>query len=440
MGGISGSGSTNSGGKRRWETGKDPAKATGRKFLTAEPSAGPGLAALLAVVITAVVLRPAATSVGPLLAEIKADLHMSDAVAGFLTALPGLCFGLVGLNANRLAPRFGLVGALGQAALLIAVGSVVRVFTGSWQLFLVFSFVALAGMAIGNVLLPAFIKVAYPVRATVMSTVYTTFLAAGAILPTLLARPLERVGAAWLGDVAGWRLAVGAWALLGFASFVLWLAVRRRARLPRDAASYGSGTRMRSRILWRSPTAVALMLFFGVQSMQAYIQFGWLSQMYRDGGLDATSSALMLTIVAAGGVPGGLIMPRVVSGQRFLRPAVVLFSLLLATGYLGIAFLPTTVPWVWALCLSISGFAFSTALAMIIERTDSPVVTGAVSAFVQPNGYFLAALGPLLVGVAYQLVGSWTPILVVLASTSIVMGWAGLLASRPRVIDGEVGA
>lgn len=415
-----------------------PIPVTGRKSLTTRP-VSPGLGALLAVIITAVILRPAATSVGPLLAEMKLDLGMSDSVAGFLTALPGLCFALVGLTANRLAPRLGLVGSLVQAALLISAGSLVRVFTGSWQLFLVFSFVALAGMAIGNVLLPAFIKVAYPQRATLMSTVYTTFLAAGAILPTLLARPLERVGAAWLGEVSGWRLALGVWTVLGVAALALWLWVWARSNLPEGAATYGSGSRFRTRQLWRSPTAVALMLFFGVQSMQAYIQFGWLAQMYRDGGLDATGSALMLTVVAAGGVPAGLLMPRVVAGQRWLRPSIVLFAILLAVGYLGVAFLPTTLPWVWALCLSVSGFAFSTALAMIIERTDSAEVTGGVSAFVQPYGYFLAALGPLLIGVAYQLLGSWTPILVTLACTSVVMGWAGLVAARPRVIDEEIG-
>lgn len=392
-----------------------------------------------AVVVTAVVLRPAATSIGPLLAEVKADLGMSDTVAGFLTPLPGLCFALVGLTANRLAPKFGLVGSLAQAALLITAGSVVRVLTGSWELFLVFSFVALAGMAIGNVLLPAFIKVAFPQRSTAMATVYTTFLAVGAILPTMLARPLERVGAARLGEVTGWRAAVGVWALLGFASLVLWLLVRARTVLPGAATSYGSGPRFRTRRLWGSPTAVALMLFFGVQSMQAYIQFGWLAQMYRDGGLPSGSAALMLTIVAAGGVPGGLLMPRIVAGRRFLAPTIVVLSALLAAGWLGIAFAPTTTPWLWALFLSISGFAFSGALAMIIGRTSSPTVTGGVSAFVQPIGYFLAALGPFLVGFAYELIGDWKPILFVLAGTSLIMGAAGVIAARPRPIDREIG-
>lgn len=410
--------------------------ATGRTRLTSHPS--PGVISLLAVIVTAIVLRPAATSIGPLLAELKADLGMSDTVAGLLTALPGLSFAFIGLTANRLAPKLGLVGSLIQAALFITLGSAIRVLTGSWELFLGFSLIALAGMAIGNVLLPAFIKVAYPNSATAMSTVYTTFLALGAILPTILDRPLEEVGSSWLGSDRGWRLGVGIWALLGLAALILWLGVHFRANLPEAATSYGSGQRFHVRQLWRSPTAVALMVFFGIQSMQAYIQFGWLAQMYRDGGLGATDSALMVSIVAAGGVPGGLLMPRIVARQKGLRWWIVLFAVLLAVGYLGVAFLPTTTPWIWAVSLGISGFAFSAALAMIISRTRSSSVTGGVSAFVQPFGYFLAALGPFLTGWAYEAVGSWTPILVTLAATSLVMAGAGLLAARPCLIDDEL--
>ena len=37
--------------------------------------------------------------------------------------------------------------------------------------------------------------------------------------------------------------------------------------------------------LLASPTTFALTLMFGIQSMHAYVQFGWLPQIYRDAGL-----------------------------------------------------------------------------------------------------------------------------------------------------------
>lgn len=391
---------------------------------------------ILAVVTTAIVLRPAATSIGPILDELQGDLGVSAAVAGALTALPGLSFALVGLTANRLVAKFGPVSTLIQASLFITLGIAIRVLTGSWVFFLVFSFMALAGMAIGNILLPAFIKTAFPHSSARMSTVYTTFLAVGAILPTMLSSPLTSVGAQALGTTHGWRLSVGVWAALGAVSLLAWIAVRVKCSFPQGALVTQRSIPLRD--LVKSPTTLGLTLFFGTQSMQAYIQFGWAAQMYRDGGLDQTASAMMVTIIALGGIPAGLFMPRVVARRKGLRPLVVFYSALLAVGYLGIAFAPTTLPWLWALALSISGFCFSTALALIIDRTRDPIVTGAVSAFVQPFGYLLAAIGPLLVGVAYQYLQDWRPILCILAATSLVMLAGGMVATRSRIIDDEL--
>lgn len=46
----------------------------------------------VAVVLTALNLRPAITGVGPMLAEMRADLGTSGVWAGVLTTLPTLCF------------------------------------------------------------------------------------------------------------------------------------------------------------------------------------------------------------------------------------------------------------------------------------------------------------------------------------------------------------
>ena len=51
--------------------------------------------AVVAVIALSFNLRPVATAVGPVLEEIRTALGMSESVAGILTALPGLVFGLV---------------------------------------------------------------------------------------------------------------------------------------------------------------------------------------------------------------------------------------------------------------------------------------------------------------------------------------------------------
>lgn len=398
---------------------------TGDDHLATGGSFRPVWLSTAAVAVTALVLRPAATAIGPVLDELTTELNMGPTLAGVLTALPGLCFALMGLLTRRLVAKTGPVGAMVVASAAIIIGTIVRAFVGSWLPFLFFTLCALGGMAIGNVVAPAFIRLAFPSSAARMATVYTTSLAVGAILPTLFADPLVRIG--------GWRLAVGVWAVIAVVAIVLWMLVWRRwgatAPIRRGPA------RVKASALFRSPTAVALMLFFGLQSTQAYIQFGWLAQIYRSGGVSAGTASLMVALISAGGIPGGLLMPRLVQRPRVLTGAVVLFSSLLAVGYIGLALSPSTMPGLWAVALSISGFCFPTALALIIERTRDPEVTAAVSAFVQPYGYLLAAAGPFLVGFFYEVVGSWPPILWALAAFAVPMCVAGLVSARPKLID-----
>ncbi len=393
---------------------------------------------IVASVVTAASLRPAATSVGPILQEVVEALSLSPTAAGLLTALPGFSFALVGFTANRFTAATGMTGALIIASILGTVGMTLRVLTDSSQLFLLFSVLALGGAAIGNVVLPAYIKAEFPKRAAAMATAYTTALALGSTVPIFMATIISRTADAyWPGQ--GWRFALGLWAGIAALSLLLWLALylaAPRFRLP-------VGSRRSGNYFWqlfRSKTAVALMLFFGLQSMHAYIQFGWIPTAYRAAGVSADTAAWMSTIIAVGGIPGGLIMPRIVAWRKGLRPAILLFGVLLASGYLGIAFIGATVPWLWAIFLSVAGFCFPTALALIIERTRKPAVTASVSGFVQPVGYLLAGTGPFLVGAAFGWLGSWPPVLVVLASTSVLLVAAGWVATGKKYIDQEIGA
>lgn len=61
--------------------------------------------ALVALLLGAVNMRPAVTSLGPVLAEVRAALGMGATVAGLLTSVPVACFAVVGTIAPRLARR-----------------------------------------------------------------------------------------------------------------------------------------------------------------------------------------------------------------------------------------------------------------------------------------------------------------------------------------------
>ncbi|MGC5584324.1 MFS transporter [Ornithinimicrobium sp. W1679] len=385
---------------------------------------------LAAVVLVSINLRPGASSVGPVLAELTADLGMGPASAGVLTALPGLCFGAVGALAVTLARRLGLSAVVAAGVLAVVLGLVARSFAGSAWVFLLASTLALAGMAVGNVLVPAWIKRHSRDGGVRLMTFYSTGLTLGGALGAALAAPVGQASG------AGWRAGLGVWGLVALAALVPWVLLsageRHTLRLGRTPARPFVGR------IASSPTAVALTALFGIQSMNAYVQFGWLPQIYRDAGLSATSAGLLMSLLTALGIVGGLLMPTVIARSRTLAPWMVAFGVLQVSGWAGLLVAPGTLPWLWAGSLGLAGFAFPTAIALLTARSRSPQVTARLSGFVQPVGYALAATGPFAVGLIHEATGGWTLVLVLLMGSGVLMTLAGLRVSLPVYVDDEL--
>ena len=137
-------------------------------------------------------------------------------------------------------------------------------------------------------------------------------------------------------------------------------------------------------------------------------------------------------------IVGGLTMPAVINRGRGLAPMMIGLGGLLVLGYGGLLLAPTTLPWLWAALLGLSGFAFPLVIALITARTRSHTVTARLSGFVQPVGYLLAALGPVVVGVLHAATGGWDVVLWLLMATTIPFVVAGLRAVRPTYVDDEL--
>ncbi|WP_200948194.1 MFS transporter [Nocardioides sp. Soil774] len=383
---------------------------------------------LAAVVLVSINLRPGASSPGPVLQEVRDGLGMSAGVAGAMTGLPGLCFGLVGALAVGFARRVGMTAAVATGLAAAAAGLLLRVTTDSVPLFLLLTVLALAGMAVGNVVVPAWIKAHG--HTVVLMTVYGTGLVVGGTLGSLATAPVSEASGSW-------RAGLGMWGLLLLLAVPVWGWVAWREHRSPSEHSVSSGPAPTGRIA-HSPTAVALTVLFGVQSMHAYVQFGWLPQIYRDAGISASSAGALQALLSSVGIVGALVMPTVIARSRGLHAWMVTFGVMLALGYTGLLVAPATVPWLWALMLGLSGLAFPTAIALITARTRHPSVTAQLSGFVQPVGYALAAIGPFLVGLLHDATGGWSLVIVLLALTSVPLTLAGLRVASPTYVDDEI--
>ncbi|WP_299536712.1 MFS transporter [uncultured Streptomyces sp.] len=401
-----------------------PAASEGRK--AAVPA---GLMAV-GLVLAAVNLRPAITSLGALLEEVRDALHMSGSVAGLLTSVPPLCFAVFGVMAPRLARRFGPGAVVWAGMAAIAAGLLIRPFVGSTAGFLVASALALMGIAVSNILLPVIVKRWFPDRVGSMTGLYSMALALGTALAAAFTVPLA-------GALGGWQGGLGIWAVPAVVALVLW---SRFARRPRDGAPTGSAAAQAPSAplrITRSRTSWALACFFGLQATAAYITMGWMPQIFRDAGVSAGTAGVLLAVTMAMGVPLAFVIPRAAARMRSQGPIVVFLGLCGLAGYAGLYLAPAGGAWAWALLLGIANCAFPLALTMIGMRARSGAGVVRLSAFAQSTGYLISIPGPLLIGVLNDASGGWGLPIALMAGLMIPQMVAGVLAGRPRTIEDE---
>ena len=147
---------------------------------------------LVAILALAFNLRPVAVAIGPVLAEISADIGLDGVTAGLLTSLPTLCFAAFGALAPWVSQRIGVVPTVGLALAALLAGQVGRLLTHSPGPFLALSALALAGMALANVLMPTLVRLHYPHRVGTATALYSLTLTLGVTMASAATVPIAQ--------------------------------------------------------------------------------------------------------------------------------------------------------------------------------------------------------------------------------------------------------
>lgn len=422
---------------------------------------------VVGIVLTALNLRPAITSLGALLEEVRDGLGMSGSVAGLLTSVPPLCFAAFGVMAPRLARRFGPGAVVCAGMVAIAAGLAIRPYAGNTAGFLAGTALALMGIAVSNVLMPVIVKSWFPERVGSMTGLYSMALALGTSAAAAVTVPMT--------DALGgsWRSGLVVWAGLAAVAVLPWTVLarvrgadasgRQGTYMPGAQGSSASGVPARrgpsagggsgpqgpssgtgsvppapdGLRITRSRTAWALAVFFGLQATAAYITMGWMAQIFRDAGVSAGTAGLLLAVTMAMGVPLAFVIPRLATRLPHQGPIVVALGVCGLAGYAGLYFAPAGGAWAWALLLGVSNCAFPLALTMVGMRARTGAGVAKLSAFAQSAGYLLSIPGPLLVGVLYQHSGGWGLPLALMAGLMIPQMAVGILAGRDRTVEDE---
>lgn len=354
---------------------------------------------------------------------------MSPATAGVVTTLPVLCFAGFGAVAPWCARRIGVHRLMLLSLVVLAAGLGARAYAGSSPLFIAATVPALAAMATANVLLPSLVKQHFPRRIGLVTAIYTTALAIGLTAASILTVPLA-------GALGSWRAGLAVWALVAVVAALPWLSLLRHDIRP-EVQRHDT---IQTRAVLRSPLAWTMAIFFGTQSLQAYAVFGWLAQIYRDAGFSAEKSGLLLGVAAATSIPLSFVLPRLAVRLTSQAPLILALCASYVVGYTGLIFWPVGGAWLEAVAIGIGTGIFPLILTLIGLRARTSDGTAALSGFTQSVGYLIAAIGPFMMGALYGATGGWTLPLTVLALLVIPQAIAGLLVSRPRHLEDELGS
>lgn len=381
------------------------------------------------LILLTINLRAAITGMTPLLGNVQEALTLSDTQVSVLATLPVLCLGVFAWLAPRLARRLGTHAAVCAAVGVLALGTAVRAVPWPAALF-AGTVLAGAGIAVGNVLLPAVIKDHFAQHIGLFTGLAMTLMAVSGAFAAAVAVPLC--------TAAGWQPALAVWAVPAVpAAAVWWLlaapGARGRHRGSQPPAAPGTtggsgGSLLRCALAWW------VSAFLGLVSLMFYVLVAWLPQIMHASGSTRGQAGLMMSVMLAIGIPLGFVVPVVAARMRsqgLLVVAVIAAKLISLAGLL----LAPAFGWAWVCLLgAATGAAFPLAITLLGLRTDGPRAAADLSGMAQTVGYLLAGLGPLATGVLHNATDGWRVPLTVLIALVVPEAIAGLLAARPGYV------
>jgi len=348
---------------------------------------------LVALLLAAVNLRPAITSLSPVIERIAEELALSRALISLSTALPVLCMGLLAPLAPRLALRFGLVRTVFFCLLLLTLSLLLRLAAHIPFILIGTAFLAGTAIAIAGPLLSGFIKQHFAWQNGGVLAGFSLAIALGAGFGAVLGLPITHL----LSN--DWARGLAFWALPALIAVLLWW------RLPnhKPETSGQSG-----KLPWRSGRAWLITGIFAIQAGLFFSLTTWLLARYLEVGFDDLRAHFVFDLFMLVFLPSAWLLPWL--AQRLNAHYRLL--LLSAIGSLICLVVISVFPLLWPelfsvlLGIGLSG-AFSLCLLLPLYEANSPLDVSRLSAMMLCAGYSLGSLTPILLGAGRDLFGNY---------------------------------
>lgn len=384
------------------------------------------LLVLLGILFISFNLRAPITAVGSIVELIQAEYALTNAAAGFITTLPLIAFAVVSPFVSTLSGKIGHAKTMMLGLLFILLGEGVRSYTGAVGLFVGTAIIGV-GIAIGNVIIPAIIKLYFSEKVGMVTSIYTSgmciFAAVGAGISVPLAKGLN----------LGWKNALAAWFILTIITILIWVPQVKQTQVKTGTAQ----KTVSKTSIWKSKLAWWVTLYMGTQSLLFYSLVAWLPTIVTSKGMSdsfAGSMALMFQLMA---IPATLLIPALCDKFKDQRILVAVTCVIYALGMLCFLLGQTQLAVIVAvICMAIGmGGSISLSIAFISLRSPTPARASELSGMSQSAGYLFAALGPIVTGLIFDIQSSWTMPLMIFIALIAFLACCGMFVGKNRTVS-----
>jgi CP family cyanate transporter-like MFS transporter len=353
---------------------------------------------LLAIFLIALNLRPAVTSIGPLLETIKNDLNLSNSEVSLLTAVPVICMGLFAPLAVHWLNKFGQKRGISLLIGVIGILTLVRAWLHDYVSLLVTAFVIGVAIAIIGPIISSLIKEKFPTRMASAIGIYSLGMGAGATLSAGLTGVLY----VWIGEQ--WEFALAFWSTLALLAYLVWF-VAMKPQHERAVTTEQQQATFRSP--WTNRRAWLILLFFGFQASLFFSLTTWLASAASELGFSVIEAGSVISVLTVAQILANICIPLLL--EKFPnRSFWIYFSLFIGT--IGIGLLITgNVSLIWPASILLGftlGGLFPLALLLPLDETTDAKEANAWTAMVQTGGFIMGGLVPLAIGILYDFSGT----------------------------------
>lgn len=352
---------------------------------------------IFAIILVSINLRPAVTSVGPILSTIRDALNVTSTQMSLLTSIPVFCMGLFAPLAVPIQKKYGYRWSIALLIALIGSATSARILYSSYSALVLTSFLAGFAIAIISPILNAYIKEKFPTKMEPVIGIYSFAIGFGATLSSGFTAVFYK------SFDGNWALALGIWGLLAIIAMVSWVMIVQETPAQRSEIEQS----VIARNPWKNKMAWIILFYFGLQTSLFFSLTTWLTSVALEQGMALLTAGSVLTLMTIVQLVGNILIPSVIN--RYPNRIIWLHSLI-GVGIVGSVIFFIDAAWaIWTSAV-VFGFVlsglFPIGLMLPLDEAKNNREANEWSSMVLSGGFMMSAIVPLIIGFVYDLTGT----------------------------------